>query len=103
MDFETDTPDDEETIQKIIAAAEKVLGQSISEGTSGGITEGTLRYLSERIDEVIASRNLDRAETRGAIGLKAGIFMDFDDDEPDDADKIARLRAAASDILGENL
>jgi hypothetical protein len=29
--------------------------------------------------------------------------MDFDDDEPDDADKIARLRAAASDILGENL
>lgn len=56
----------------------------------------------QRIEQVIERRKLDRAKARGEIALRAGFGLGFiDADTPDDPEQLARLRAAARDVLGE--
>lgn len=63
---------------------------------------GRLHALVQRIDAIIARRKLDPFGTRGEIALKAGFGLGFIDAEtPDDPQKLSRLQAAASAVLGE--
>jgi predicted regulator of Ras-like GTPase activity (Roadblock/LC7/MglB family) len=65
---------------------------------------GSLHALVQRIDAVIERRKLDPFDTRGAIALQAGFGLGFiDAGTPDDAEKLSRLRAAASAVLGESV
>lgn len=57
--------------------------------------------LSKKIDEMIADQGLDRAETRGKIGLAAGVLMEIDENTSDDDFTIDRILKAAKSILGE--
>ncbi len=58
--------------------------------------------LVQRIEAVIEQQRLDRFRVRGEIALKAGFGLGFIDARtPDDPAKAAKLRAAASAILGE--
>jgi predicted regulator of Ras-like GTPase activity (Roadblock/LC7/MglB family) len=67
-------------------------------------TGGKLHALVQRIDAVIQKRKLDPFDTRGAIALQAGFGLGFIDAEtPDDAEKLSKLRAAASAVLGESV
>jgi predicted regulator of Ras-like GTPase activity (Roadblock/LC7/MglB family) len=67
-------------------------------------TGGSLHALVQRIDAVIERKKLDPFDTRGAIALQAGFGLGFIDAEtPDDSEKLSRLRAAASAVLGESL
>lgn len=56
--------------------------------------------LSKKIDDLIAQKNMDKMVTRGKIGLKSGILMAFNENTPDDAEKIQKIRDAATEILG---
>ncbi|HEY6001698.1 MAG TPA: roadblock/LC7 domain-containing protein [Anaeromyxobacter sp.] len=68
------------------------------------VKDGSLHALVQRIDAVIARRKLDPFDTRGAIALQAGFGLGFIDAEtPDDPEKLSRLRAAASAVLGESV
>jgi len=62
---------------------------------------GNLWNVSEKINEVIAKKGLDRMKTRGKIGLKSGVLLSFREDTPDDPEKLAKVQAAAKEILGE--
>lgn len=65
-------------------------------------TPGKLHAMVQRINAVIERRKLDPFGTRGEIALKAGFGLGFIDAEtPDDPQKLARLKAAASAVLGE--
>jgi hypothetical protein len=56
----------------------------------------------QRINRSIELRRLDAFAIRGEIALRAGFGIGFiDADTPDDADKLARLKAAASAVLNE--
>lgn len=55
-----------------------------------------------KIDETIEHRGLPAYRYRGLIALKAGFSLTLvQPDTPDDPDKIATLRRAARDVLGE--
>ncbi len=61
---------------------------------------GKLFDARQRIDQVIAQRNLEAVQVRGAIGLKAGMLLGLIlPSTPDDDDKLQRLRAAAREVL----
>jgi predicted regulator of Ras-like GTPase activity (Roadblock/LC7/MglB family) len=63
-----------------------------------------LYALVRRIEAVIEQRRLDRYRVRGEIALKAGFGLGFIDARtPDDPAMIAKLKAAASAILGESI
>jgi hypothetical protein len=54
-----------------------------------------------RIEQAIAARKVDVYRTKGRIALKAGFpLLSIRPETPDDADKLARLRAAAREVLG---
>lgn len=59
--------------------------------------------LSERIDQIIHKKGLDKIELRGKIGLRAGVLMNFTKNTPGDNSKLERLRIAATEILGETV
>lgn len=61
---------------------------------------GQLLQLSKRIDEVISEKGLERMPYRGKIGLKSGILMAFNENTPDDNEKIMKIRQAAKEVLG---
>ncbi len=63
-------------------------------------TMGQLHELSKRIDDIIAQKGLDRMPTRGKIGLKSGILMAFNENTPDDNEKIMKIKEAAREVLG---
>ncbi|NJD76540.1 MAG: hypothetical protein FIB08_05510 [Candidatus Methanoperedens sp.] len=61
---------------------------------------GQLLELSKKIDEIISQKGMDRLTTRGRIGLKSGVLMAFNENTPDDAAKIAKIKEAAREVLG---
>jgi predicted regulator of Ras-like GTPase activity (Roadblock/LC7/MglB family) len=63
---------------------------------------GKLFALVQRIEAAIGRKKLDPFATRGEIAMKAGFGLGFiDADTPDDAEKLSKLRSAASAVLGE--
>jgi predicted regulator of Ras-like GTPase activity (Roadblock/LC7/MglB family) len=63
---------------------------------------GKLLALVQRINAAIERKRLDPFATRGEIAMKAGFGLGFIDAEtPDDAEKLSKLRSAASAVLGE--
>ena len=54
------------------------------------------------IDAAIARKGLPAFKTKGLIAIKAGFSLALiDESTPEDAEKIAALRAAAREVLGE--
>ncbi len=65
-------------------------------------TAGKLHAMVQRINAVIERRKLDPFVARGEIALQAGFGLGFIDTETaDDPQKLAKLEAAASAVLGE--
>jgi predicted regulator of Ras-like GTPase activity (Roadblock/LC7/MglB family) len=65
-------------------------------------TGGALFATVQRINAVIERKRLDAFKVRGAIAMKAGFGLGFIDEEtPDDPEKLATLKSAASELLGE--
>jgi predicted regulator of Ras-like GTPase activity (Roadblock/LC7/MglB family) len=66
--------------------------------------KGRLLQLVQRINSAIERKKLDPFAVRGEIALKAGFGLGFiDADTPDEAEKLSKLKAAASAVLGETL
>ncbi len=61
---------------------------------------GQLLELSKKIDKIILEKGLERMPTRGKIGLKSGILMAFNENTPDDNEKIIKIKQAAREVLG---
>ena len=61
---------------------------------------GQLIELSEKIDEIISKKGMDRMLTRGKIGLRSGVLMAFNEKTPDDAEKIRKIKEAVKEIIG---
>ncbi|MFZ3060624.1 MAG: hypothetical protein WA102_12925 [Candidatus Methanoperedens sp.] len=64
---------------------------------------GQLYEMSKKIDEIISQKSLDKMITRGKIGLKSGVLMAFNENTPDDAEKIKKIKDAAREVLGASL
>jgi len=65
---------------------------------------GQLYETIQRIEQVIARRGLQPFKTKGLIALKAGFSLALiEATTPDDAGKLASLRRAASQVLGQPL
>ena len=63
---------------------------------------GALYETVRRIEGVIEKKGLPLYKTRGLIGLRAGFLLGMvTPDTPDDPLRIAALRVAARDVLGE--
>jgi len=56
--------------------------------------------MSQQIDEAINHRGLDKAITRGKVGMEAGILMNINENTPDDDNKILKLKLAVEKVLG---
>lgn len=64
---------------------------------------GLLYDTVRRIEAVIERKGLPLYKTRGLIALRAGFLLGMvAADTPDDEDRIARLKAAAGEVLGEH-
>jgi hypothetical protein len=60
--------------------------------------------LKIRVDERIKAGNLDGAEVRGRIGLKAGRLLAFiSPSTPDDPASVAKLKLAIKEVLNINV
>ncbi|MDZ4180122.1 MAG: hypothetical protein U1E29_12965 [Coriobacteriia bacterium] len=56
------------------------------------------------IDSIISNKGLDATQMRGLIGMKAGFFLIvIKPDTPDDPQKLAALRGAAEEVLGQRM
>lgn len=65
---------------------------------------GALYQTVRRIEGVIERKRLPLYKTRGLIGLRAGFLLGMVTPEtPDDPMRIAALKAAARDVLGEEI
>ena len=65
---------------------------------------GKLSDYCEQIERHIESNGLDVFKTRGALAMKCGFIITLiHEDDPDDPEKIERLRQAALDVLGLQL
>lgn len=64
---------------------------------------GQLFEISNKIDDIISQKGMDRLTTRGKIGLKSGVLMAFNENTPDDSGKITKIKDAAREILGVSL
>ncbi len=65
---------------------------------------GQLYDTIQRIEQTIARKNLQPFRTKGLIALKAGFSLALvEAATPDDEAKLASLRQAAQDVLGEPL
>lgn len=80
-------------------------GSAAADGkaTAAEQTTSQLWALSTEIDRIIAKKRLDRALTRGQIGLRAGVLMNFDESTPDDIGKINSIKMAAKELFGEEI
>jgi predicted regulator of Ras-like GTPase activity (Roadblock/LC7/MglB family) len=73
-------------------------------GGGGGGGGGKLYQLVQRIDQLIIRGGLDRFKVRGQIAFKSGFALDLVEPEtPDDPAKLQKLRAVASELLGQPL
>lgn len=62
---------------------------------------GALYALLQRIDEHLAGAGASRFKLRGRIAVQAGLALELvAPDSPDDPEQLARLRAAATEVLG---
>jgi predicted regulator of Ras-like GTPase activity (Roadblock/LC7/MglB family) len=87
-----------------LVAARSVSSSGAAAAPARPASGGALWALAQKIGAVIERKKLDPFETRGAIALQAGFGLGFiDADTPDDAEKVAKLRAAASAVLGEKV
>ncbi len=69
---------------------------------AGAAAGGQLYQTVQRIDAAIARKRLDPFKVRGQIAIRVGMSLDLiGADTPDDSGKLARLREAASAVLGE--
>ncbi len=65
---------------------------------------GTLYDAKVRIEKFIEQKKLDPFQTKGAIGLRAGILLGFlRPDTPDDNVTMEKLKNAVREILNESL
>jgi len=65
---------------------------------------GQLNDMKLRIEEKIKADGLDAAAVKGKIGLKAGKVLAFiNASTPDEAEAVAKLKAAAKEILNLSL
>lgn len=65
---------------------------------------GQLYETIQRIEQVIARNHLQPFKTRGLIALRAGFSLALiEASTPDDAVKLAALRQAARQVLGETI
>jgi hypothetical protein len=64
---------------------------------------GKLLELNHKIDQLIEQKGLDKKLTRGKIGLKSGVLLAFNENTPDDPEKIKRIQAAVKEILGQGI
>ncbi len=65
---------------------------------------GRLYDAIRKVDGLIESKGLDAFQVRGQISLKAGFFMAIvTPEDPDDPDRIAALKSAVREIIGEDL
>jgi hypothetical protein len=63
---------------------------------------GQLYETIQRIEQLIARKNLQPFKTKGLIALRAGFSLALIEvTTPDDAGKLATLKKAASHVLGE--
>jgi predicted regulator of Ras-like GTPase activity (Roadblock/LC7/MglB family) len=79
-------------------------GAAAAPAPRGGVAPGggKLHALVQRINRIIERKRLDPFTARGEIAMKAGFGLGFiDAATPDDPDKLSRLKAAASAVLGE--
>ena len=61
---------------------------------------GILFDLNTRIEKTISDKGLDKFRVKGMIGLESGILLGvLSPTTPDDPEKIAKLKAAATKIL----
>lgn len=73
-------------------------------GGAGDHRVGQLYDTIQRIEQVIARKNLQPFRTKGLIALRAGFSLSLvEAGTPDDAGKVASLKRAAQDVLGEPL
>jgi len=109
MDFDPSTPDDDELITNVLAAANSILGDAFAapaptdQPHSPQSQAHSLKSVMKKIEQAIAKQGLDPAQVKGEIGLKAEVFLDFDEDTPDDVQLANRILAAAREVLGEVL
>ena len=65
---------------------------------------GALHETVRRIEAAIERKRLPLYKTRGLIGLRAGFLLGMvTPDTPDDPLRIAALKAAAREVLGEEI
>ena len=65
---------------------------------------GALYETKVMIDKIIEQKKLDPFQTKGAIGLRAGILLGFlRPDTPDDNITMEKLKNAVREILHENI
>ncbi len=102
LDFDENTPDDDEIFAMVRSAAESILGK-IAIPSKARRGSNNLMSALKKIDRIIEKKGLDSARIKGEIGLKAGMFIDFDDDSPDDIQLANRILVAAREVLGEVL
>jgi len=77
------------------------LERRVRERPRAGGGAGALYQAVQRVDELIRRAGGDRFKLRGQIALKAGFALDLVDPEtPDDPEKLQKLEAAASAVLG---
>ncbi|HYS79222.1 MAG TPA: roadblock/LC7 domain-containing protein [Anaeromyxobacteraceae bacterium] len=73
-----------------------------TDADAAGANGGALHALVQRVDDRLAQSGPDRFKLRGQIALKAGFALDLvDAGTPDDAERLAKLRAAVLAVLGQ--
>jgi predicted regulator of Ras-like GTPase activity (Roadblock/LC7/MglB family) len=88
-------------IERLVAQA-PAGGSRAAAAPAGAAPGSKLHALVQRINRIIERKQLDPFATRGEIALEAGFGLGFIDSEtPDDPDKLSKLKAAASAVLGE--
>jgi hypothetical protein len=61
---------------------------------------GRLYDAKLKVEQIIREKNLNEAETKGALSLKSGLLLALvRQDTPDDPVKLEKLRAAARALL----
>lgn len=85
-----------------LVAQRGALGRAPGTAAAPAAPAGSLQALMEKINAIIARRRLDAFTTRGEIAIRAGFGLGLIGPEtPDDPEKLSRLEAAASAVLGD--
>ncbi len=90
-------------LEKLVAQRTAVAAApAVPTPAHGAAQPGKLFAVVQKINAAIQRKKLDPFATRGEIAMKAGFGLGFiDADTPDDAEKLSKLRSAASAVLGE--